>query len=195
MKLYWIKRPEHKDMYQEGYIGITTTEGINGRLYTHFNKLKNNSHPNPKLQNAYNKDSNLIVETIYKGSIKNCIKKEKKLRPYKNVGWNILEGGGLPPLHNGYIWFTNGKKNKLDIDCPTGYWPGRLTVQGENHGHYGKPKKYKTIGFKKGYTPWNKGLSLGPKTIVKCPNCNKKGGLPIMKRFHFTNCKEINNGK
>jgi len=182
-------------MYQEGYIGITTTEGINGRLYTHFNKLKNNSHPNPKLQNAYNKDSNLIVETIYKGSIKNCIKKEKKLRPYKNVGWNILEGGGLPPLHNGYIWFTNGKKNKLDIDCPTGYWPGRLTVQGENHGHYGKPKKYKTIGFKKGYTPWNKGLSLGPKTIVKCPNCNKKGGLPIMKRFHFTNCKEINNGK
>ena len=30
--------------------------------------------------------------------------------------------------------------------------------------------------------------------IVKCPHCNKEGGLTGMKSWHFNNCKEINNG-
>ena len=33
-------------------------------------------------------------------------------------------------------------------------------------------------------------LNLGkPKPIIECPYCNKKGGLPQMKRYHFNNCK------
>ena len=28
--------------------------------------------------------------------------------------------------------------------------------------------------------------------IVKCPNCNKSGGISSMKRWHFDNCKERN---
>lgn len=29
-----------------------------------------------------------------------------------------------------------------------------------------------------------------PKEKIKCPHCNKVGGKPAMKRFHFENCKE-----
>jgi hypothetical protein len=28
-----------------------------------------------------------------------------------------------------------------------------------------------------------------PKPIIKCPHCDKEGGLPQMKRYHFDNCK------
>jgi hypothetical protein len=33
-----------------------------------------------------------------------------------------------------------------------------------------------------------------PKEKIKCPYCNKVGGKPAMKRFHFDKCKEKNNG-
>ena len=33
-----------------------------------------------------------------------------------------------------------------------------------------------------------------PKEKIKCPYCNKVGGKPAMKRFHFDNCKEKNSG-
>jgi len=29
-----------------------------------------------------------------------------------------------------------------------------------------------------------------PKQIIECPHCNKTGGLPQMKQWHFDNCKE-----
>jgi hypothetical protein len=31
-----------------------------------------------------------------------------------------------------------------------------------------------------------------PQEKIKCPHCNKEGGLPQMKQWHFDNCKENN---
>jgi len=28
-----------------------------------------------------------------------------------------------------------------------------------------------------------------PHKTIKCPHCNKIGGIPAMKRWHFDNCK------
>lgn len=193
MKVYWIKHKEHNNIMTQGYVGITSTEGRGDRIWSHFNKLKNKSHPNPHLQNAYNLYNDLDIEIVFEGTEEDCIAKEIELRPTKEIGWNILEGGGLPPNHNGKYWFTNGKENTLAEDCPKGYRLGRTTINGEQHGHYGKPKKYKVKNtFEKGYTPWNKGITtnLGPKPKITCPHCNKEGGLPQMKRWHFDNCKE-----
>ena len=33
----------------------------------------------------------------------------------------------------------------------------------------------------------NRGKS---KPVIECPYCNKRGGAPAMKRFHYDNCKE-----
>ena len=31
----------------------------------------------------------------------------------------------------------------------------------------------------------------GKKTLISCPICNKVGGKPAMKRWHFDNCKML----
>ena len=33
------------------------------------------------------------------------------------------------------------------------------------------------------------GKNKVPKPIIECPHCNKTGGLPQMKQWHFDNCK------
>jgi hypothetical protein len=50
----------------------------------------------------------------------------------------------------------------------------------------------------RGYVAWNKGLpnamkgkKLGPKHKVICPHCGLEGGFNAMKRYHFTNCRQI----
>ena len=40
--------------------------------------------------------------------------------------------------------------------------------------------------FKKGYIPYNKGIK---QKIIICPYCGISGGINIMKRWHFDNCK------
>jgi hypothetical protein len=145
MKVYWIKHKEHKDIMTQGYVGITVTEGRGNRIWGHFNKLRNKSHPNSHLQNAYNLYKELEVDIVFEGTEEECIAKEIELRPIKEIGWNILEGGGMPPNHSGKHWFTNGKDNMLTEDCPIGFRLGKTQVSGDQHGHYSKPKKYKTV--------------------------------------------------
>jgi predicted GIY-YIG superfamily endonuclease len=89
--VYWIRKTEHKDMFSEGYIGIT--ENMNYRMWRH-KRCKTNAH----LTNAIKKygwdllvkDILLVADTNY------CLEIEKKLRPTKNIGWNIAIGGGKP---------------------------------------------------------------------------------------------------
>ena len=38
------------------------------------------------------------------------------------------------------------------------------------------------------------GKNKVPKPIVGCPHCNKTGGLPQMKQWHFNNCKSYRSG-
>lgn len=155
-KVYWI-RASHHTTTDEGYIGITRTSGRGDRIWSHLNKLKNRSHPNPILQNAYNKHSDLIVDILFTGSIVECAAQEHSLRPSANIGWNVLPGGGVPPSQKGKHWFTNGNLNVLAVECPDGYWQGKIQARGENHKFYGQKKQYQTVGFQKGHVPWHKG--------------------------------------
>jgi hypothetical protein len=67
-----------------------------------------------------------------------------------------------------YIWITDGENNlkiKKDKIIPKGYKEGR-TKQ------------------------WKTGYSTDKKPKIQCPYCKKEGGLPVMKRYHFDNCKQ-----
>jgi hypothetical protein len=47
--------------------------------------------------------------------------------------------------------------------------------------------KIRTTEFKENLSKLYKGK---PKKVIVCPHCNKAGGEPQMKRYHFDNCKE-----
>lgn len=93
--LYWIRRKEHKDIWSEGYIGITK-QTVAIRFKSHINSFKAGRKGCDKLQAAFGKYGyeNLIVETILDGvSLDFVAEMEKTLRPYPEIGWNIAVGG------------------------------------------------------------------------------------------------------
>ena len=71
---------------------------------------------------------------------------------------------------------------------------GRVsTFKGKSHTEEAKSKMSKVH---KGKTISNEQKEMISKqfkgkkqTIIECPHCNKKGGAPGMKRYHFDNCK------
>jgi group I intron endonuclease len=91
--------------------------------------------------------------------------------------------------------------------------------KGENNGMFGKKQSEETRkkmsesqlnrtdkrGFYTNHTSWNTGLDMTDDVKKKisdklkgvrqpkleCPHCNKIGGLPQMKRYHFNNCKKL----
>lgn len=110
--LYWIHLKEHTDMFSEGYIGVS--KNFNKRINKHFCTLRNNTHENDHLNNAYNlyKEENLRVDKILIGTEDYCYEIEEKLRPDRNIGWNINKGGYKPPDPTGRI-LSEYTKNKI----------------------------------------------------------------------------------
>jgi hypothetical protein len=147
-------------MFSQGYIGITNK--TKQRWATHKNKPANNY-----LKNAIHKYGwdNLIKEVILISDKDYCINIETQLRPTDKIGWNLVKGGGLPPITK----FNLGKnlssitKQKISI-----------SKQGQRH----SPEVEKIIvehlikngintRFKKGMTPWNKGLKMNKQKGIK----------------------------
>ena len=78
----------------------------------------------------------------------NTLRKEKR---------DKMPGGGVPPLHTGKHWYTDGAFNRLGFECPEGFHPGKTQKSGKDHAFYGVAKTYEIKGtFAKGSTPWNK---------------------------------------
>lgn len=89
--VYWIRRPEHVDIFTQGYVGIT--ENIDNRMWRH-KRYKTNVH----LSNAVKKYGwdVLVKDVVLIASTEYCLDIETKLRPTKEIGWNIAIGGGKP---------------------------------------------------------------------------------------------------
>ena len=88
----------------ESYIGQTIN--FKQRQRTHINQLKGNRHENPKLQNAWNKygeqEFHFRVWEFEINSEEELNKLEcEYIEKYDslNNGYNLVEGGGKPPLH------------------------------------------------------------------------------------------------
>lgn len=90
--VYWIRTIEITNL-SEGYIGVTGV-GIKGQSKTPEKRLKD--HIKVGRFCKFAKKEQLIIETIFEGSEKECFSIEKELRPTERIGWNIApdrEGG------------------------------------------------------------------------------------------------------
>ena len=91
--LYWIRHDEHTDPMTQGYIGITNNP--RSRFTGH-----KNSGENTYLQRNINKGATMVILKEFR-SRKQALKEEIKYRPHRGIGWNIMEGGGNPPILKG----------------------------------------------------------------------------------------------
>jgi hypothetical protein len=76
--VYWLHLPEHTDIFNDGYVGVTPN--LKKRIKEHKFKFKDLWHK-------------IIVKQIVIADNNYCYEIEKKLRPQRNVGWNKAIGG------------------------------------------------------------------------------------------------------
>jgi len=106
--VYWLHLPEHTDANIEGYVGVSRNPSY--RLWEHRNDVKKDNHCNPYLSRVIKKYSNNLTQTIlFEGSEEECYDYEEKLRPIKNIGWNLNKGGFHPPSASGRVLSADHK--------------------------------------------------------------------------------------
>ena len=145
MSVYWIHHPSHTDMFTQGYIGITTR--FARRMFEH-KKLSTNKY----LSNAIKKYGwdNLIKEVVLVADKEYCVGVEIQLRSSDEIGWNLVKGGGIPPINTrkgykmsvpawnkGKAWSEEQKKQISG--CVKKLWENPEYRQHMSNAHKGKP--------------------------------------------------------
>jgi predicted GIY-YIG superfamily endonuclease len=192
--VYWIHTPEHTNIFQQGYVGVS--KRFERRIWEHL-KLSGNAH----LKNAINKYGwdNLVKEKVIIADEGYCLEMETKLRPKESIGWNIVMGGGMPPIaqkgmnlgrtawNKGLAW-SEEYKEKVSVGVAK-LWENPEYRQAMSDAH-------------KGQTSGMKGKKHSEETMAKifatrqaqswiCPHCDKTGkGVHTANRWHFNNCKK-----
>lgn len=90
-EVYWLRLPEHTDMFSEGYVGVTNRTA-QSRFYEHVYKSKDSKSYLHNAIRKYGKD-NIVVETLVICELEYAFEVESKLRPDKCIGWNLAAGG------------------------------------------------------------------------------------------------------
>jgi hypothetical protein len=141
--LYWVHLPHHVDVLTQGYIGVSIQSEV--RLYGHRWALLNEKHINKHLTNAFKKygEENIMDDILLVGPEEYCYEMEKKLRPDRNIGWNIAPGGYKPPSRKGIPSWNKGLTKETDERIARQGKHLSLYMQGKNLGPrapYGKQK-------------------------------------------------------
>lgn len=101
-EVYWIRLPEHTDVFSQGYVGVTTKTSA-ARFLEHVSASRWKQKKKLKISNAICKHGgeNLVVDTLVFCDIDYALTVEAKLRPEENIGWNLAKGGSRPPIVRG----------------------------------------------------------------------------------------------
>jgi predicted GIY-YIG superfamily endonuclease len=91
--VYWVRHADHTDLLTQGYVGVTAHFE---RRMTEHHKSTGNRHLRHAVQ-KYGWDS-LVKEQILVANEDYCLEIEAKLRPADKIGWNLVKGGGHPPV-------------------------------------------------------------------------------------------------
>lgn len=143
-QVYWIRAAHHSDVTAEGYVGVSK-DAKKRWLYGHDWAHRNNRHDNLRFSNAIDKHGweNLIKTILVVADEAYCYDLERKLRPVDSIGWNLVMGGGKPPISKfrgeDYVSPLKG------IPRPTPWLVGRSKLMPENFfskgGQAGKGRK------------------------------------------------------
>jgi hypothetical protein len=114
--VYWIREKSHTDLTSQGYVGVSSK--VEKRFASHKGMW---SGTNVHLKNAIKKYGwdNLQKEVLLIAEKDYCLEIEKKLRPADKIGWNLVMGGGHPPIFIGPRPELRGKRawNKGMVGC------------------------------------------------------------------------------
>lgn len=93
--VYWIREQSHTDLMSQGYIGVSSN--VEERFVSH-GRMDNGT--NAHLRHAIKKYGweNLVKSVLLYADKDYCLDIERKLRPAEKIGWNLVIGGGLPPI-------------------------------------------------------------------------------------------------
>jgi hypothetical protein len=169
MHVYWIRHPDHTDIFRQGYVGVSKKPA---ERWAYHKKRQENNH----LRNAANMYGwdYLIKETVLIGDKNYCLYIESKLRPEDKIGWNIVKGGGLPPSNIGKKIGAMPQETKIKISfAKKGCKPTRL---GAITPLEVREKISKSL---KGHTAWNKGKKVSPQELERIrAMADARRGLP-----------------
>ena len=162
--VYWIHRPEHTDLFNQGYIGVSN----NTRLRWNGHKSKaGNLH----LQRAIKKYGweNLEKDVVLVADEAYCLNVETKLRSRAEIGWNIVAGGGMPPSSRGKKFIrTEAYKAQMRIS-KMGF---RHTPETQAKINIILTESGKATRFVKGQVPYNKGVPALPHVMAAVRKAN-----------------------
>ena len=93
LHLYWIRLEEHTDPHTEGYVGISND--ISRRSDDHQRTT------NWMLKKGIKSGAKMVI--LESGLTKKQARaRETEMRPTNYIGWNIAEGGNMPPNRKGH---------------------------------------------------------------------------------------------
>ncbi|CAL9982183.1 homing endonuclease [Vibrio phage K449] len=187
--LYHICREKDKGDLTKGYVGISSSP--ERRWGEHA------SYGNAHLKNAFSKYSDVVKYVVTKGTTLSCLWLEFLWRPVKGLGWNISQGGGLPPSSLGR---KHSKETKGKIGAKS---KGRVfsvqSLKKMSDSHIGKESNMKgkthSAASRLKISKAQTGVSRGAMREETCPYCQVTGWVSLMKRYHFGFCKENPNAK
>jgi group I intron endonuclease len=157
LAVYWIHHKDHTDMFSQGYIGVSSN--VKKRWYDHNHK-PSNAH----LQNAINKygwDS-LVKEVLLVANKAYCLMVESQLRSTDSTGWNVVKGGGMPPIFTKTGWKHTEEAKEKNRQAHLGK---TLTEEHKKKLSEGLKKVSCATRFKKGHISWMVGKKLLPHVI------------------------------
>ena len=180
--VYWIHHPTHTDMFSQGYIGVSVDAE---RRWEEHLKKSDNRHLKSAI-NKYGWDT-LVKKQILISDKQYCLDIEKKIRPTDDIGWNLVTGGGFPPIRY-------GNKDRLgSISWSRGKKLSDEHRKNLSTAHIGK------VAWNKGktglQTAWNKGVPMAYRDnaqfnkVYVCPHCQKSGRGNGMFKYHMDRCK------
>lgn len=181
-KVYWIHENNHSDPYTEGYVGVTND--LPRRLSHHRTQGQN-----PIVRNKIDKSE---VSVLRDGlDCESALQIEHEYRPNPNIGWNINEGGSMPPSQKGRSY----EKQTL-VGCE------RTEKQKQASIEHSKRMKARAEEMRlSDRLPSHKGKRRSEESkqrykraaenrpVLVCPHCNKSGKGPVMRKWHFDKCK------